>query len=498
MISQGTAAMNDTPSPANNGQSASLSLQPARRYLEYGTRRIHPELPIFGLTKAGQHYIYVPGHAYRVAPDTADILQAGWATGRPLSCEVARLRQTLTAQAQAAQQSWKALGEEPYRPVCLTVYLSNRCNLGCVYCFSAPARHSVSIDRRSRGVGNRPIHYRGCVREEGVEEPAKFVSSYCRSRGLPLTVVFHGGGEPTLHWRLLQDVVALTRRVAAAQGVGWWAYIATHGVLTTDKAEWLARHFDLIGLSCDGPPDIHDRQRPTAHGRKTAANVASTAEVLARVGTPFVVRATITPENIERQTEIAQDLHQRLSVKQIRFEPIYGPDDSGQTTFREDDAERFASAFLAAQRWANVANVDLSLSGVRPAEIHGPYCNVLRDVLQITPDGKWSACFLCTGGRDRRGDSLTISQDGKDDRSPLLLVDRIAAIRQRALSLPARCRDCFNLYHCARECPDHCPVLSDGDEQHAKRPFRCLLNQHLGMAWIEANAEPFPGVGERS
>jgi uncharacterized protein len=436
---------------------------------EYRASRIHSELPLFRLDTTDATFVYAPGHPYRVTKGIADQLQAAWMQGTSLG-PATEFAQILIEQGQLAHEAWHTLGSHPYRPVCLTIYPGNQCYLRCVYCFAAPARR-----RDTRGAPPR-------LGIAPVAEAARWVAENCRERGLPLTVGFHGGGEPTANWRLFTDLVGITQQAASERGIGWWGYVATNGVLSDHKANWLARQFNLIGLSCDGPPDIQDRQRPTARGHPTAPLVVRNARSWAHQGTPFLVRATITPETLDRQTEIVRYLFHQLGAREIHLEPVYRGDRVDLSPFDDHDAPRFAQSFLAAQRWAFTAGVALHLSGSRFDEIHGPYCNLLRDVLQITPVGDVGACFLDTDRSNPRYQAFATSQGGQP---PSLNVEQINDLRRRALRLPTRCTDCFNQYHCARACPDQCPALT-----HIDRPapdpggFRCLLNRYLGINWI--------------
>lgn len=445
--------------------------------------RLHPKLPIFRLDQGAETYLYAPGHAYRVTRDEADRLQAAFVSDKPLQPALTGLASTLTDQAWQAQRAWEKLAEAPFAPVCLTVYLSNRCTLGCSYCFAAPARSEGKSSAGRPRQGHDRDAALPVIRADIVEQAAQIVARHCARSGRPLTVVFHGGGEPTLHWELLQRLVALTRRVAALHGIDWWGYIATHGVLSESRVEWLARHFDLVGLSCDGPPAIQDAQRPTARGTGTAGIVARTARVLAQIGTPFVARATITPESVRHQAEIVRYLHETLGARAIRFEPVYRAGGHPGTGFVPEDAESFVEAFLAARRLATRLGCELGLSGARLDEIHGPYCNVLRDVLQLTPDGGASACFLSTNGRDAPGRATSLGQ--VTGRAGLVVdEDRVVELRRRALQIPVPCWGCVNIHHCVRECPEYCPALEEKDAFPVVAGFRCQVYRQLAERWI--------------
>jgi len=285
-----------------------------------------------------------------------------------------------------------------------------------------------------------------------------------------------------VHWDLLTRVWEMAARIARDSGIRLWSYIATHGVLSEDRARWLGRHFNLVGLSCDGPPDIHDANRPSATHSATSAAVARTAQVLTSEGGAYVVRATITPASVTRQTEIVDYLCDRLFARAVRFEPAYDGRRAGEQQFRPDDASTFVAHYLQARKAARDRGCALDLSGVRIDEIHGPFCNPLRDVLQLTPDGKATACFLSVGNDAALDEVMANGQI--DPATGAFRIDyaRAAAQRRQAAAIPARCHNCHNVFHCARDCPDVC-LLTEDRTGMDEAGFRCrvqkLLAHHL-------------------
>lgn len=259
--------------------------------------------------------------------------------------------------------------------------------------------------------------------------------------------MLHGGGEPTLHWHLVQWIEAFTREEATQLGVGWFGYIATNGVLSEKKVQWLSGHFDIVGLSCDGPPDIQNQQRPFPNGRVSSPYIERTARVLTETGGQFIVRTTVTPQTVERQAEIVDYLHNQLGATQMRFEPVYRLSKNGRDGFIPDQAGWFVEHFIAAQQKAQSLGCQLTFSGVRLDEIHGPYCNVLRDVLYLTPDGAATACFFSVDSRETVGTTRTIGDWNSIRREFVLDEERIAFHRHQTGRIPDRCQDCINAYH---------------------------------------------------
>lgn len=446
------------------------------------TARIHPALPIFRLDAGTDAVLYVPGNARSATPALAREVEAALAGLPGAGTEARELADELAQHGKAAALAWQDLAERPFAPECLTLYLSNRCNLACSYCYAMPAdqpraRIRLRGPREAQDAAGFPL-----LAEPVIHAAARLVAGHCAAKGKPLTLVLHGGGEPTLHWDLLVRVWEAAAAIAQEHGIALWSYLATHGVLAEERVRWLAHHFDLVGLSCDGPPDIQNAGRPTGAGTGTSAQVERTAQILREAGADYAVRATITPAASARQTEIVVYLCDRLRARAIRFEPAYDGRHAPGRHFGADDAEAFVAHFLAARRVARSRGCTLELSGVRLDEIHGPFCNPLREVLQLTPDGRASACFLSVGNDPAADDAMAMGR--LDPLTGTFQIDaaRVAAQRRQAARIPARCEGCHNIYHCARDCPDVCLLAEPTDE--AVGGFRCRVQQLLGRALI--------------
>jgi sulfatase maturation enzyme AslB (radical SAM superfamily) len=280
--------------------------------------------------------------------------------------------------------------------------------------------------------------------------------------------------------------VELTRREAGLAGTGWHGYLSTNGVMPESDAVWLARQFSRVSLSCDGPPDIQDRQRPLRGGAASSAAVAATARVLLAETGRLDVRATITPATGSRQGEILLYLRDVLGATHVRFEPVYRAGPHQPPPFQPDEAIGFARHFLDAEAAACASGVDLSVSGVRIDEIHGPYCDVLRQTLRLTPAGTATACFHCTDPGEAASAGLEIGRLDPGTGRFALDPGRIAELRAEATRIPEACQGCVNVLHCTRGCPDFCPLCPASPAEQPGAGFRCRLYQRLAEAWLDA------------
>lgn|GEM_PF-1500420 len=408
--------------------------------------RADPELPLFRRMLGRSSLLYTPGQLATVPMRTRAIPEE------------------LRRRAAEAQERRRRLAEAPFAPQCLTIYLNDRCNLSCGYCYALPGRRADSPR----------------INEAAALGAAELVVRSCAKKGARFYLVLHGGGEPTLEWESVVRLTESTRAMAGRAGVGWFGFLATNGVIPEDKAAWLAREMDEVEISCDGPPDIQDRQRPLANGGRSSLFVERTARILREAGGRFVVRATVTPETVGRQTDIVSYLRGVLGATEMRFEPVYGLRRSKQPVFRPEHAGWFVGEFLRAQRRARDLHCDLTYAGARLDEIHGPYCDVLRNVLHLLPDGSATPCFFDTDGNE----TAERSRIGHFDAACgeyLLDWERIASHRKAAAELPPACVDCLTAYHCAGDCPERCRVTGAPGETPS---FRCLIQKRLAEAWI--------------
>lgn len=458
---------------------------PHENRFDEDVKRVHPDLPIFLVNASAYGVFYTPGQlavadwanvpaTLRALNDTDRID----ATGVP-----GELSHWLREQAHLVLEKRDSWVNAAFEPECLTVYLSNNCNMSCRYCYAW---------EQGSGPMKSPRKNLQVIADETVARAAVRVAGNCAAKGKPFSLVLHGGGEPTFHWSQVKRFVKITKSIAAEFKIDWFGYIATNGVLTEDRVRWLARHFDRIGLSCDGPPDIQDIQRPLENGGKSSPFIERTACILNDSGSCFEVRATITPHAMTRQVDIVGYLFERLGARKIRFEPAYRLNEKNYPPFEPGHAEAFVTHFLAARQKARSVGCDLSFSGVRLNEIHGPYCDVLKETLHLTPDGNAATCFFCTETASPDGIHYKAGWPGNGEESFVLDANRIRQHRSAATCIPESCRNCINSFHCARGCPDICfrddwGWCISGDSPYpfqASALFRCRIQKRLAVSYI--------------
>lgn len=158
---------------------------------------------------------------------------------------------------------------------------SGACNLGCRYCFYAD---EMSLRK---------------VASYGVMDESTLENVICKALDAAdgmCTFAFQGG-EPTLAGLpFFEKVMALEERYRRKRLTVHNA-IQTNGLLVDQKwAEFFARNHFLVGLSLDGPKELHDRYRLDLEGKGTYNRVFRTAQLLKKHGVEFNILTVVTKQ----------------------------------------------------------------------------------------------------------------------------------------------------------------------------------------------------------
>ncbi len=181
------------------------------------------------------------------------------------------------------------------------------CNLACDYCFYRPKEalypDAPPIPRMSDEV------LEALVRQTLEASPTEEVPFLWQ------------GGEPTLSGLdFFRRVVDLQQRHGAGRRVT--NHLQTNGVLLDDAwGGWLAEHDVLVGLSIDGPPELHDPHRVDRGGQATLDRVLAGLEVLERHGVRYNLLTVVHRANAERP-EAVYDHLTGLGAAFLQFIPL--------------------------------------------------------------------------------------------------------------------------------------------------------------------------------
>ena len=181
------------------------------------------------------------------------------------------------------------------------------CNLDCTYCFF--------LSKEALYPGSR---FR--MADDVLEE---YIRQTIETHAEPHVVLTWQGGEPTLMGLdFFRRAVELVERFRPA-GTTVEHAIQTNGTLL--DAEWCAffrEHGFLVGLSMDGPPELHDAYRVDKGGKPTHARVLAAARLMAAEGVEFNVLTTVHAANAGRPLDVYRYLRDVVGARYLQLIPI--------------------------------------------------------------------------------------------------------------------------------------------------------------------------------
>lgn len=322
------------------------------------------------------------------------------------------------------------------------------CNLDCEYCFFLSKEALYPGDRFRMG-------------DDVLEE---YLRQLLESMEGPTATIAWQGGEPTL-----MGVDFFRRAVELAEalkrpGQRLEHTIQTNGTLLTDEwCDLLARHRFLVGISIDGPPELHDAYRVDKRGGPTSEKVLRGLDLLKAHGVDWNVLCTVHAANQHAPLEIYRWFRDDLGATHIQLIPIVERDND--TGFQEGDR-------------VTVRSVDPVAWGEFLVTVFDEWLR--HDVGQVflphfdAALASWvgAPASLCIFG-ETCGDAVALEHNGDlyscdhfVEPAHLLgniaethLVELMASPQQRAFgeakrdTLPPYCLDCEVRFACQGECP---------------------------------------------
>ncbi|MCC7234487.1 MAG: anaerobic sulfatase maturase [Bryobacterales bacterium] len=189
------------------------------------------------------------------------------------------------------------------------------CNLDCTYCFY--------LDRKADP-------YKEIEHRRMPEETLRRLVDSWMYYSYPNSTFAFQGGEPTLAGLpFFEKLVEFQQRYGRG-GQNVSNALQTNGVLLDDRwAEFFHEYNWLIGLSMDGPEEVHDRFRVNKGGTGSWRQVMRGLETLQRGKAEFNILCVLSQSNVEQPREIYR-FFRGLGIDNIQYIPLSEFDAEGR------------------------------------------------------------------------------------------------------------------------------------------------------------------------
>ena len=339
------------------------------------------------------------------------------------------------------------------------------CNLNCEYCFYLEKQALFGPHENYR------------MSDDVLRA---FIAGYITSQPTPAVEFVWQGGEPVLlGLDFFRRVVELQKPFSGTKTIT--NSLQTNGTLLSDEwCAFLRKHNFLVGVSIDGPKEIHDRYRKDRKGKGSFDRAMTGLKLLQKHGVEYNVLAVVARETARAPLEV-YNFFEGEGIEFVQFSPVVerlsgpkgrrmglklaGPAPLNKAT-EEVEAAPWSvipgeyGDFLIAiyEKWVRrdvgrvfIMNFEWALNAwignPSPVCVHAGQCG---RSLVIEHSGDVYACDHCVYPEYRLGNVAT---------------DRLSAMVERSLesgfgiaketALPRWCRECDVLAACRGGCPKH-------------------------------------------
>ncbi len=354
----------------------------------------------------------------------------------------------------------------------ITFLVSARCNLSCTYCY-VPKLGKIKQDHESIDI------------DFSVAGMKDFFENN-KSR----TIRFFGAGEPTYVFSVMKEI---RDRAYDMVGDDLKVELQTNGYFSDNIADWIEKNVDIVWISCDGPPDIQDKQRPDVDGKPSSDVVIRNIKRFSKCSNmQFGVRATISDDNFSKQVSLLE-YFQKLGVRYVCAAPSYSSTANHDVSAPSllNFARHFVPAFYRAKELGMFYQTHLIVNFDERVDT---YCRACTPCPHLTTDGYVSCCDWTLLGPEYLSGPLQQLVYGKWDKKNKKIIydkDRIKMIQARNVKIlnEKGCHDCPIISNCAGGCIGKTIVIT-GDLYKANDAW-CEATRYLAEK-IPLNKGLFP------
>lgn len=385
--------------------------------------------------------------------------------------------------------------------------IGSACNLDCHYCYYRD---------KSEIYGNNMPR----MSEELLET---YIRQYIQGASQQnITFCWHGGEPLMAGLPFFRKAMELQKKYAGDKVIE--NTLQTNGILVNEEwCSFFKENNFLVGLSLDGPEDIHDAFRHDCGGAPTFARVMKSVELMTRTGTEFNILSTVNARSEGRGAEVYRFLRslnpymQFLPVVEyVRQRPgkrplIVSPDEEDAVEAPWSVSSKGYGQFMCDvfDEWmkSDVGNCFVQLFDVTLANwcgVQPPLCafgEICGDGMVVEHNGDVYSCDHFVYPEYRLGNIM----EGE-------LVDMYRSDEQQSFgrdkrdALPMECKRCNYYFLCHGECPKHRFAYARNGEPYMnvlcegyKMFFRHTDPYMRRMKTLIEKGEPAAGVmkGER-
>lgn len=318
----------------------------------------------------------------------------------------------------------------------LCLHIAHDCNLACRYCFAEEGEYHGRRALMTFEVGKAALDF--------------LIANSGSRRNLEVDFF---GGEPTLNFQVVKDLVKYGREQEKLHDKNFRFTLTTNGVLVNDEIiEFANKEMANVVLSIDGRREVNDKMRPFRNGTGSYDLIVPKFQKFAdsRNQNNYYVRGTFTHHNLDFSKDV---LHlANLGFKQISVEPVVAQE-TDEYAIREEDLPKLFEEYdaLAAEMVNrhkdgedfNFFHFMIDLEGGPCVAKRLSGCGSGTEYLAVTPWGDFYPCHQFVGNEKFYMGNV------EEGITKMDICDEFKSCNVYAKD---KCRDCFARFYCSGGC----------------------------------------------
>jgi uncharacterized protein len=274
----------------------------------------------------------------------------------------------------------------------LTLHVSNTCNLGCGYCYASGGDY---------GLGRKLMKS-----DQALDLLAKAFDVF----DIDLLMFF--GGEPSLNVDVITDCCLFVRELHRRELISElprFAVISNFAGAGPRFDQFLAvcKQFNIaVTVSIDGPPEIHNKNRPTLSGKGSYDRVRDNFLRAKEAGIEVGIECTYSKQQSElgiSVVDLMKFFYEEFGERHTHIAPAScSPISSERSTIQDlidayCEAIKFMIETLDTPEYLSIDMNEQLIRTIAEQEPISNYCPAGNSELTIGPEGELYPCFMFVG-----------------------------------------------------------------------------------------------------
>ena len=361
-------------------------------------------------------------------------------------------------------------------PKRLTVFPTTGCNLKCIYCYANGGDDTKKLDKHIYEITLE------CYFKMFVEE----LHNVGSDKRQPAHLSIHGGGEPTFDFPLLRYIIERFTAKAKTLSIPSKISMVSNGTYNQNVNDWILASGIGVSFSLDGPPEIHNLQRPFSTGKPSFHKIAGNIKRLIDVGRAISIRSTTTADALPFMQDTIE-LAKEMGISAVHFEPVSitgrCKTSNVMAPCKDEFSKRFLECFLLGLKY----DIEVSYSGMRCFDhYHNRFCSACGENICLTPDGDITTCYEVLDKTDSASEIFFIGKVDRLTKEISFNNKKIRFLKSRITENIKYCSSCFLRYNCAGDCLAKTYRSSAGNI-FKPDPYRCAIAENVNkelIAWL--------------